>query len=91
MNLNSVLEETLILVSASLQNRSRQRDPGVQTELPPVLGSTNRLQQVFLNLFMNARDAMPDGGMLEVRTCVAEWLVEVEVADTGLGIPHENI
>ena len=40
----------------------------LQPELPPVLGSSNRLQQVFLNLFLNARDAMPSGGMLEVRS-----------------------
>jgi signal transduction histidine kinase len=63
----------------------------LQTDLPAVLGSNNRLQQVFLNLFMNARDAMPNGGMLEVRTASNNGYVEVEITDTGTGIPRENL
>jgi signal transduction histidine kinase len=62
-----------------------------QQTLPPVLGSTTRLQQVFLNLFMNARDAMPTGGMLEVRTTAQNGSVEIEVTDTGSGIPAEQL
>jgi signal transduction histidine kinase len=60
-------------------------------ELPPVLGSVTRLQQVFLNLFLNARDAMPAGGMLEVRTGAYNGSVEVEVTDTGSGIAPEHL
>ena len=60
-------------------------------ELPAVLGSTTRLQQVFLNLFINARDAMPGGGMLEVRTGAHNGSVEIEVTDTGAGIPPEHV
>ncbi len=91
LNLNSVLEETLSLVQHPFKTARVSVIQAFQKELPPVLGSTTRLQQVFLNLFMNARDAMPNGGMLEVRTFSQNGSVEVEVADTGLGIATEHL
>ena len=92
VDLNSVLEETLTLVQHPLKT-ARQVNVirNYQTELPVISGSTTRLQQVFLNLFMNARDAMPGGGMLEVRTGSRNGSVEVEVTDTGAGIPPEHL
>ena len=91
VDLNKVVEETLSLVSHPFRTARVTVIKTLQKELPPVLGSNNRLQQVFLNLFMNARDAMPDGGMLEVRTAANNGYVEVEVTDTGTGIPRENL
>jgi two-component system NtrC family sensor kinase len=57
----------------------------------PVLGIEHQLQQVFLNLFLNARDAMPRGGWLSVATRVEGDHVIAEVADTGSGIPPEQL
>ena len=91
VNLNQVLEETLSLVSHPFKTAHVEVIRQLQTDLPPVIGSTNRLQQVFLNLFMNARDAMPQGGMLEVRTMCSNGAVEVEVADTGVGISRDHL
>jgi PAS domain S-box-containing protein len=56
-----------------------------------VLGIEHQLQQVFLNLFLNARDAMPRGGWLSVSTRVEGDQVIAEIADTGSGIPSEQI
>ena len=77
VDLNAVLEETLTLVQHPFKTAQVNVIKNYTKELPPVLGSITRLQQVFLNLFMNARDAMPTGGMLESaparKTALSRW------------------
>jgi PAS domain S-box-containing protein len=91
VDLNRVVEETLSLVAHPLKTSQIRVVKQLSDGLPPVWGSANKLQQVFLNLFLNARDAMPAGGMLEVRTTAHNGSVEIEVVDTGNGIPREDI
>ena len=91
VDVNHVVEETLSLVAHPLKTSKIQVVKQLGEALPPVRGSANKLQQVFLNLFLNARDAMPLGGMLEVRTAAHNGSVEIEVVDTGNGISREHI
>jgi two-component system, NtrC family, sensor kinase len=91
IDVNQVVEETLSLVSHPLKTSQIQVVKNLGEGLPAVRGSANKLQQVFLNLFLNARDAMPSGGILEVRTSAHNGSVEIEVVDTGAGIPREHI
>jgi two-component system NtrC family sensor kinase len=91
VSMNAVVEETLSLVAHPLKTARVEIVQQLQGDLPPVLGSMNRLQQVFLNLFMNARDAMPAGGVLNIRTACSNGTVEVEVSDTGVGIPRDQM
>jgi two-component system, NtrC family, sensor kinase len=91
VDVNRVVEETLALVAHPLKTSQIQVVKQLGETLPPVRGSANKLQQVFLNLFLNARDAMPSGGMLEIRTGAHNGSVEIEVADTGAGIAREHI
>ena len=91
VDVNRVVEETLSLVAHPLKTSQIQVVKQLSEALPPVRGSANKLQQVFLNLFLNARDAMPLGGMLEVRTAAHNGSVEIEVVDTGNGISREHI
>jgi len=64
-------------------------------DVPDILGDPEKMQQVFLNLFINAIDAMPDGGNLSLRTynrdMDATQGVEIEVSDTGSGMSAEVI
>src|SRR3954463_1644289 len=83
-------------VFALLEHQSEATKIKFRRELTPgpaiVLGIEHQLQQVFLNLFLNARDAMPRGGWLSVSTKFDEdGMVLVEVSDTGSGIPSEYL
>src|ERR1700740_3132420 len=91
VDVNRVVDETLSLVAHPLKASHIQVVKQLAVPLPAVRGSANKLQQVFLNLFLNARDAMPTGGILEVRTSAHNGSVEIEVVDTGAGIPREHI
>jgi len=63
----------------------------LDSSLPPVKANSGKLQQVFLNLFLNARDAMENGGILAVKTWEDGERVRIDVADTGSGIARENL
>jgi PAS domain S-box-containing protein len=91
VSLNRVIRETLSLLEHQLQKSGIQVRTDLDAELPAVHGNTGKLQQVFLNLFLNARDAMASGGVLEVRTWSEGGGVRVEVADTGHGIAPEHL
>ncbi|HLB44832.1 MAG TPA: ATP-binding protein [Candidatus Limnocylindrales bacterium] len=91
VDMNVVLGDVLALVGHQL---SADRIK-VRRDLCPspvlVSGFEHKLQQVFLNLFLNARDAMPRGGWLSVSSRIDRGAVRVEVADTGSGIPNEHL
>ncbi len=60
-------------------------------ELPPVAGDREQLKQAFLNLVLNALQAMPGGGKLTVATALRDGRAAITIADTGQGIPPENL
>jgi hypothetical protein len=97
VQLNRVIQETLSLLEHQLKKAGVDVRINLDPSLDPIKGNTGKLQQVFLNLFLNARDAMQPGGVLEVSTrrgsATAErsGIVEVDVADTGHGIAAEHL
>jgi two-component system NtrC family sensor kinase len=91
VSLNRVIQETLSLLEHQLQKSGIQVKTDLDPGLRPVHGNAGQLQQVFLNLILNARDAMSAGGTLEVRTWSDGSGARAEVADTGQGIAPEHL
>jgi hypothetical protein len=88
---NKVLLDVLSLLEHQLEKNRVKVLKEFAEDLLPVRGNENRLQQVFFNLILNARDAMPSGGWLTLATRADEDTVIVEVKDTGHGIRREDI
>ena len=91
LDVNRVLLDVLSLVEHQLDSSRIKVVREMAAELPMVRGNENRLQQVFFNLILNARDAMPSGGWLTLATRADDDAVVVEVRDTGTGIKSEDI
>jgi signal transduction histidine kinase len=91
IDLNRVVRETLTLLEHQFQKAGINVESELEEALPVIRGNAGKLQQVFLNLFINARDAMESGGTLRVTTKPDAVGVRVEVSDSGPGIPRENL
>ncbi len=91
VDLNAVITDVFSLLEHQFEVGSIKVRRELAPVMVPVAGIEHQLQQVFLNLFLNARDAMPSGGWLSVTTRVEGDRVIAEVADTGSGIPSEQI
>ncbi len=91
VNLNRVIQESLLLIEHQIEKAGVTVRLDLEEQLPSIKGNSGKLQQVFLNLFLNARDAMDKGGTLSVLTRVQGDAIRVEVGDTGHGIDPENL
>jgi signal transduction histidine kinase len=92
IDLNKLLNDTLQLLEPQLRKSNVDIVKQYATTPPKIMGSGGKLQQVFTNLVLNARDAMYSGGTITLKTDLdnAGGAI-VEVTDTGEGIPAENI
>jgi signal transduction histidine kinase len=90
VDVNKVIADTLALLEHQFKVGRVRVQKDFAPHLPAITGNPGRLQQVFLNLFLNAKDAMPGGGTLHITTSNGTG-VSVSVADTGSGIAQEHI
>lgn len=92
IRIDKLLTDTLQLLEPQLRKSSIQIVKDYASDLPAIYGSSGKLQQVFTNLILNARDAMFESGTIMLKTYADdEDVVVVEVSDDGEGIPAENL
>jgi len=91
LDLNKTIQETLVLVEPMLRATKIKVNLHLERDLAPVYGNAGKLQQVIMNLIMNARDAMPYGGELMVATESFDSTVNVDISDNGVGIPPDHL
>jgi two-component system NtrC family sensor kinase len=90
-DLNDTVRDLLDFVRPELEASGVQVTTSLVPELPRVIADVAQLRQLLLNLLRNAREAMPSGGTLHVASRGGESSVEVEIRDTGPGIPPERM
>ncbi len=99
-NINKVVEAALLLVGNQINLENINLEKKLDPELPQVLADFDKIQQVLINIMLNAIQAMPDGGNLTIGTSVAECIdiddetknaVRIDITDNGIGIPQENL
>ena len=89
VDLVALLRHVISLLSPQLQVRDIRVRTGFSSKLSTIFAVSSQLEQVFLNLFLNAYDAMPDGGELRISARPVRDMVEILIQDTGPGVPEE--
>jgi signal transduction histidine kinase len=85
----TLLQEVLALSGKQLQQANVTVTCAAEEDLPPVMAMGDRLKQVFLNLVLNAVEAMPDGGRLDIYAARQNGRISITFSDSGAGIPPE--
>jgi two-component system NtrC family sensor kinase len=92
VDIHRVLDDTLQLLEPQMRGSRIEIVRVYDPDSPKVFGNSGKLQQIFTNLLMNARDSIPDGGRITISTtATAGDALIIEVADTGMGIAPENV
>jgi two-component system NtrC family sensor kinase len=85
------IETAAAILKYGMSRSAIELDIAVPDDVPEVACSQSDLEQVFLNLLTNAREAMSHGGRIAVAVRAVDRLVEISITDTGCGIPEENL
>jgi len=91
IDINRVIERVLEFVDSGLRAQGINVESRLASGLPSLLTNSDELNEVMLNLIVNAQDAMPTGGTLTVETGLENGSIVVRVADTGAGISPEHL
>jgi two-component system NtrC family sensor kinase len=89
VKIDDLIEGILLVMEKQMRESNIQVETSFDPDIPEIMASTNQMRQVMLNLFKNAKEAMPKGGTLFVRTSKEDNRILIHIRDTGIGIPEE--
>jgi signal transduction histidine kinase len=90
-NVNSLIESSLSLIQYDKRAKDITIVRDLSSDMPEITTDGGQLAQVFVNIILNAADAMPDGGTLAIASRVENSAIVIDFNDTGTGIPRENL
>ena len=88
VKIDGLIEGILLVMEKQMKESNIQVELSFDPDIPEIMASTNQMRQVLLNIFKNAKEAMPKGGTLFVRTSQEDNRVLIHIQDTGIGIPE---
>ncbi len=91
LHIEAILRDTVSLIETEAANRKIKLVSSIPERLPIVLADRDSIERVFTNLILNAVKYTDENGAVSVNACVENDHVKVEVADTGIGIPQEEL
>ena len=91
LDIRPVLDRSLRVLDKLIKNKNLTVSVDAPAQLPKVMADDKRLAQVFLNLLDNAVKYTPEGGFIKVTLCVDDQAINIDIADTGIGIPEKDI
>jgi PAS domain S-box-containing protein len=89
IKIDELIEGILLVMEKQMRESNIQVETSFDPEIPEIMASTNQMRQVMLNILKNAKEAMPKGGVLTVRTGKEDNKILVQIQDTGIGIPED--
>ena len=89
VKINGLIEGILLVMEKQMREANIRVTTAFSAEIPEIMASTNQMRQVMLNMIKNAKESMPSGGTLFVRTMRGDGNVRIVIRDTGVGIPEE--
>ena len=89
IKINGLIEGILLVMDKQMRESNIRVTTAFSGDIPEITASTNQIRQVMLNMIKNAKESMPSGGTLFVRTMVGDGHVRIIIRDTGVGIPEE--
>lgn len=91
VSVNRAIADTVAIVENEYRSDNIMVELSLDENIPTISGNTNYLQQVFLNLLINARDAMPHGGKIIISSVHSGQHIIIRFSDTGVGIEKEHL